>query len=134
MIRFLEIKGYYFDNKKNFAFIDTITDKFVNIGGNYIFHDYNDFILYSRHIKEKKYNTLNKLIPKKYKEMTTQEQKATDIEDAVALILPKQKEIEKSIRILNHGIAAQKQMLEQYIKDVCSSKKVEVKAIKKIIE
>lgn len=66
--------------------------------------------------------------------MTTQEQKATDIEDAVALILPKQKEIEKSIRILNHGIAAQKQMLEQYIKDVCISKGVDTKTVKKIIE
>ena len=66
--------------------------------------------------------------------MTKQEQKATAIEDAVALILPKQKKINDKIRGLNHQIILQKNILNQHIKEVCSSKGIDTKTVKRIIE
>ena len=66
--------------------------------------------------------------------MTKQEQKAIAIEDAVALLLPKQKQVNEAISKLNQGITAQKKILELHIKEVCTLKGIGTKTVKKIIE
>ena len=43
MIRFIDIGAQIDENKRYFAWFDTVTDQFMLIGGEHIFDSWNDF-------------------------------------------------------------------------------------------
>lgn len=43
MIRFVEMKGIYIDDRNSFGFYNTVTDTFVGLSGSYAFDSIKDF-------------------------------------------------------------------------------------------
>jgi hypothetical protein len=66
MIRFLEIKGVYLDDKKSFAFYNTVMDKLLDFDGSQVFDDLEDFDLYYTSKCGYDYDRLIRLIPSDY--------------------------------------------------------------------
>ncbi|TDD77106.1 hypothetical protein [Flavobacterium caseinilyticum] len=66
MIRFLKITGIYLDDKKSFAFYNTVTNKLLEFDGNQVFDDLEDFDLYYTSKCGYDYDRLTGLIPLGY--------------------------------------------------------------------
>lgn len=66
MIRFLEIKGIYLDDKKSFAFYNTVTERLLEFDGSQVFDDLEDFNLYYTKKCGYDYDRLIVLIPLDY--------------------------------------------------------------------
>ena len=67
VIRFVQIKGIYHNDKKAFGFVDTVTNKFIEFSGNQFFDSFEDFTLcYEISKSEIEFNRLFNLIHKKW--------------------------------------------------------------------
>lgn len=66
MIRFLKITGVYLDDKKSFAFYNTVTDRLLEFDGNQVFDDLEEFDLYYTSKCGYDYDRLTGLIPSDY--------------------------------------------------------------------
>jgi hypothetical protein len=66
MIRFLEITGVYLDDKKSFAFYNTVTDRLLDFDGSQVFDDLEDFDLCYTSNCGYDYDRLIRLIPSDY--------------------------------------------------------------------
>ncbi|OOV19086.1 hypothetical protein [Flavobacterium sp. LM4] len=66
MIRFLEIKGVYLDDKKSFSFYNTVKDKLLDFDGSQVFDDLEDFDLHYTSKCGYDYDRLIGLIPSGY--------------------------------------------------------------------
>jgi hypothetical protein len=66
MLRFLEIVGVYPDDKKSFAFFDTVKNRVLEFDGEQVFDDIEEFDLYYTTECGFSYDRLISLIPKYY--------------------------------------------------------------------
>ena len=63
MIRFVEMKGIYLDERKSFGFYNTITDTFIGLTGTYAFDSVKEFEMFYDKSCGVGYDRLKSLIP-----------------------------------------------------------------------
>ena len=63
MIRFIEMKGIYLDERKPFGFFNTVTDTFIGLSNTYAFDSIEDFEMMYDKSCNVNYDRLKSLIP-----------------------------------------------------------------------